>query len=419
MAEVLQPKGIFPGEEPNMENSDAYFKKTIRYSYRGLDLQFRVSQELFSSHDIDIGTQRLLRTLTSEGFNTFNKVLDLGCGYGPIGIALSTVRQSSVVHMVDRDALALNYSRQNVELNNLSNAKVYASLGFDDVKETDFDLIVSNIPAKVGEPVISHILQDARYYLRSGGRVAVVVIDAIAEYVAGVLADPSINILFSKSWPGHVVYHFEFFPEASLEPKPMDAFDRGVYDLGKKNLSIGSLSIPIKTTYGLSEFDNLSYETELLLDSLQTLPAQHFDRVLVFNLGQGFIPVALSQFSKVDEIVLADRDLLALRASKRNLEINGFSTRKIFSFHQVGISQNHSLPINCIMGILEEKDGSAVHKILAKQAVSELAPNGLVLLASSSTAISRVESFVHSEKLLDVLGRRRNKGKSLIILKNK
>lgn len=403
-----------------MEKFDPYFKKTVQYVYRGYNLHFRVSQNLFSSYGIDIGTQRLLRTLTSEKFNDFNKVLDLGCGYGSIGIALKAVCQSCVVHMVDRDALALDYTRQNIELNNLSNIKIYASLGYDDVKETGFDLIVSNIPAKVGEPVLSHILQDARLYLRPGGRVVVVVIDAIAEYVAKVFADPSFNILFRKSWPGHVVYHYEFSSSASLASKPKySAFDRGIYDRGKKIVSIGTHKIPIQTTYGLPEFDTLSYETELILDSLPSLQNRHIDRVAIFNTGQGFIPVALSQSNKVGEIVLIDRNLLALRASRRNLELNGYPTKKVFLFHQVGIYQNNSALTNCIIGILEEKDGPDVHKMLVQQAVSELAPKGSVILASSSTAISRVESFIRSEKLLYVFERRRNKGKSVIILKHK
>jgi 16S rRNA G1207 methylase RsmC len=322
--------------------------------------------------------------------------------------------------MVDMDALALNYSRQNVGLNNLSNIKIYASLGYDDVKETDFDLIVSNIPAKVGEPVLFHILRDARLHLRSGGQVAIVVIDAIAGYVAKVLTDPSINLLFRKSWPGHVVYHYEFSSGVSLTSKPKhSAFDRGIYDRGRKNISIGSLKIPIQTAYGLSEFDTLDYETELLLDSLQTLSDQHINRAIVFNPGQGFIPVTLSRSTKVQEIALVGRDLLALRVSRRNLELNGYPTKKVFLLHQADIYQNHSGPTNCVIGILEEKDGPAVHKMFVQQAVSELAPKGLIILASSSTAITRIESFIRSEKLLYVLERRRNKGKSVIIFKKK
>src|SRR5216684_2970136 len=99
-----------------MNKLDPYFKKIVQYKYRDNNLEFRVSQSLFSSYAIDTGTQRLLRTLASEKFDAYSKVLDLGCGYGPIGIALKSAYKPSIVHMVDRDALAIEYSRQNAEL---------------------------------------------------------------------------------------------------------------------------------------------------------------------------------------------------------------------------------------------------------------------------------------------------------------
>ena len=144
-----------------MNDTDPYYKKQIPLNYQGKNLVFRTSQVLFSSHDIDVGTKHLLRTLTLENSYEFKKALDLGCGYGPIGIALKSISPDSFVHMVDRDALALDYSQQNMQLNNLNDIKIYGSLGYDNIVDTDFDLIVSNIPAKVGEPVLEHMLLDA------------------------------------------------------------------------------------------------------------------------------------------------------------------------------------------------------------------------------------------------------------------
>src|SRR5260221_2878662 len=110
-----------------MKNSDVYFKKEIPYDYRGKKLKFNVSQALFSSFDVDNGTRHLLQTLMSEKIDKYDKVLDLGCGYGPIGISLKSFYPSSDVHMVDRDALALEFSRQNVELNNMDGFHIYGS----------------------------------------------------------------------------------------------------------------------------------------------------------------------------------------------------------------------------------------------------------------------------------------------------
>lgn len=404
-----------------MENLDVYFKKNIEYQYRGNNLKFKVSQVLFASQQIDHGTQRLLRTLISEKVDIYKKVLDLGCGYGPIGIALKSFQPSSIIHMVDRDALAIEYSRLNAKLNNLNDIKVYGSLGYDDIRDTDFDLIVSNIPAKVGGKALSYILQDARLFLRPGGHVAVVVIDAIAEYVERVLTtDLTINILLRKAWSGHVVFHYEFKNNIPSIPKPTDtAFNRGIFDREMKVFSHKTLSFPMQTTYGLSEFDTLNYETELLLDSLRTLQNRSFDKAVVFHLGQGYIPVVLSLYTSIEKLILIDRDLQAIRISKKNLILNNFPEKNISLLHQVGISSIESKQADCIIGILAEKDGPSVHAIFIKQITSQLTSKGIVIISSNSTAITRVENFIRSEKRLEVLQRKRSKGKSTLILKQR
>jgi len=402
-----------------MNNLDAYFKKDITYNYRGKDLKFHVSQALFSSYDIDLGTNHLLRTLETEGFNKYDKVLDLGCGYGPIGISLKSFYESSVVHMVDRDALALEFSKQNAKLNNLSGIKVYGSLGYDDVIDTDFDLIVSNIPAKVGEPVLSHILEDFRFYLRPGGKVAIVVIDAIGEYVTKVLkSNKDINILFYKRWPGHLVFHYEFVGSDFVKPK-LNAFDRGIYNRGKQNIFVGDSEISIRTAYGLSEFDILSYETELLLNKLKTFKDREINKVIVFNPEQGIIPTALTNISKVKEMVLIDRDLEALRVSEKNLIANGLGADKIFLFHGVGLTKIDHVLADFVIGILDDKDDPKVHLMFVKEAVGLLLVGGLLILASGSTPITRIESFVKREKLFEIVERQKSKRKSLIVLKRK
>lgn len=402
-----------------MNSFDAYSKKDITYNYRGRDLKFHVSQALFSSHEIDLGTNHLLRTLTTEGFNKYDKVLDLGCGYGPIGISLKSAYEPSIVHMVDRDALALEFSKQNVELNNLGGIKIYGSLGYDDISDTDFGLIISNIPAKVGEPVLSHILEDARFYLRPGGKVAVVVIDAIGDYVTRVLkSNKDINILFYKRWPGHLVFYYEFIGNDFVKPK-LNAFDRGIYNRDKQDIRIDNSEISIETAYGLSEFDILSYETELLLNKLKDFKEQEINKVIIFNPGQGIIPTVLINISKVKEMVLVDRDLEALRVSEKNLIANGFSADKIFLFHVVGLAKIDHVLADFVIGILDDKDNPKVHLMFVKEAVERLLAGGLLILASGSTPITRIKSFIKREKLFEVVKQQKSKRKSLIVLKRK
>ena len=403
-----------------MNSSDIYYKKNIHYNYRGHNLDFRVAQALFSSQVIDHGTQRLLRTFIFEKIDVYNKVLDLGCGYGPIGIALKSFCPDSIVHMVDIDSLAIDYSRQNANLNNFSDIKTYASLGYDDVIDTDFDLIVSNIPAKIGEKALTHVLKDAQFYLKPKGRVAVVVIDAIAEYVTKELAtDPNINILFHKAWPGHVVFHYNFIANKKPIIKSKEsAFDRGVFDREEKVFSINSISFPMLTAHGLSEFDTFSYETELLINNLKNIQDKSLNTVIVFNPGQGHIPVVLSKLFNINKIILIDRSLQALKVSKRNLLFNSFPENNIHLLHQNDILQTNFNQIDCIMGILNDKDSPIIHINLLEQAISQLSSKGLILISSSSTPITRIETFMRSKKNMEVLERQKFKGKSVIILKN-
>lgn len=391
--------------------SSPYFKKAVAYNYRGHNLKFDVSQSLFSSQDIDTGTKHLLKTLSDQKFDNYNKVLDLGCGYGSIGISLKIFCPTSEVHLADRDALALEYSRQNALQNNFENLKIYGSLGYDDIPDKDFDLIVSNIPAKVGEAVLSHILLDGRFYLQPNGTMAVVVIDAIGDFVTKVLeTNKDVNILFYKRWPGHLVFHYQFSQNNSnIIP------NNDIYARGQKTVLFENSKILIETAYGLPEFDTLSYETEMFLDKIRTLKNRQIAKAIIFNPGQGFIPVALSSISKTSQIILADRDLLALRISRKNLLSNGHEENKIFLFHEVGLSKVDSPDL--IMGVLDEKDDPKVHLMFLKQAAELLTRNGIAVLASGSTPITRLETTIQKGKLFEVLERRKSKGKRLLVLK--
>jgi hypothetical protein len=95
------------GRERGDVTEDAYFKKIVELHIAGTALRFRVAQDLFSSHEVDEGTRLLLRSLTGSDAPAFRRVLDLGCGYGPVGLTLKKLDERRTVHLVDRDALAV------------------------------------------------------------------------------------------------------------------------------------------------------------------------------------------------------------------------------------------------------------------------------------------------------------------------
>ncbi len=399
------------------KNQDPYFKKIISFKHEKEKLNFKVSQELFSSQVIDYGTQRLLRTISTQNLGRFNKMLDLGCGYGPIGISLKKLNPKGEVHMVDKDALALEYSKQNAELNGVPDIKIYGSLGLDDIKDDDFDLIISNIPAKVGDKVLSHMLIDARQYIKEDGLVAVVVIDAITEYTKSALqSNEDIDILFEKSWPGHTVFHYRFNNNKKLEV-PASGFERGIYDRTIKKFQVNSKSFSINTTYNLSEFDTLSFETELLLQNLKAIKKYDIRKAAVINPGQGYIPVALSATTKLDKIILIDRDLQALRVSERSLIQNNFLKENIILLHLVGFTIGEN--VDLIAGVIPDKQENKVYEMIINQTSQQLAPSGLVLFTSNSNVIRKLEQIIRSKKNLTIVHSAKHKGKKVILAKKK
>ncbi len=397
---------------------DVYFKKLVLLKHGGQELELRVAQDLFSSHQVDVGTQRLLRSLSRADVVGFSKVLDLGCGYGPLGLALKAEEPDRGVHLVDRDALALAYARQNARLNDLGDVEVYGSLGYDEVTSQDFDLIISNIPGKAGTAVIKALLHDAVHYLQPGGWVALVIVAPLASLVDQVLAQPGFEVLLREERSGHAVFHYRFTQEAHQSPRPEGtAFERGLYDRAEVHVEFEGLSFVTRTVWGLPEFDTLSYRTEMLVERLQAVERRR-QRVLVFNPGQGHVPVAVWKLDRPQILALVGRDLLALRASERNLLENGVPATTLSLFHQPEFDVDSGL-YDLIVGVLPEEEGREALAFHLEEAAAQLAEGGQVLLAGTSTPITRLEKEVRSRKLLRVLDRRKQRGRSLLVLERR
>ncbi len=398
---------------------DVYFKKTIDFYHSGHTLHFHVAQDLFSSHQIDVGTARLLRNLVDAP--PFTKILDLGCGYGPLALTLKALYPQSVVHAVDRDALAVEYTRQNAELNGLADVAVYGSLGYDDVSDRDFDLIISNIPGKAGETVIASLLRDAVHFLKPGGLVAIVVVAALESIVAQALDDPGIEIAFQETRAGHAIFHYRFTDAyRAAQPPFAGGLARGLYHRDIASITTGALTFPMQTARGLPEFDSLSYGSLLLLDNLTRTQGMNVARVVVHNPGQGHIPVALWKLFKPDAITLVDRDLLSLRYARENLIRNSCPALRIGTAHQVDLAlEGETQAVDLIVGIVREEEGQAAAEQLARQAASLLTPDGALWLVAGSTPITRLEKAIESAKLLRIVKRKRDNRMSLLVMRRK
>ena len=147
----------------------------------GRNLILHSTWGLFSPREIDEGTLLLLRHLEVQ---PADDCLDLGCGYGPIGLALAVLAPEGQTLMLDKDFVAVDYSNRNARRNGIGNARAQLSNGFDQVDaDLRFDLIASNVPAKVGKEMLSLYLNDALGHLRPGGRLYLVTINGLRHYM--------------------------------------------------------------------------------------------------------------------------------------------------------------------------------------------------------------------------------------------
>ena len=400
------------------QNTDLYFNKTIDFRHQNHSLRFRASQSLFSSHEIDRGTRLLLRTLEDVDLQADSKILDFGSGYGVLGLSLAMVH-SADSHLVDRDALAVQYTRDNAKLNGLEHLTVYGSLGFDDVIDIGFDLIVSNLPGKAGEEVLTALLSDARHFLRPGGTVAVVVVSALAETINSILQDTlGVEILLHTPDRGYNVFHFMFQESTPTLVEFQPSFERGVYDRDVALLPVGDSNYRIETARGLAEFDTLSYQTKLLIESLTEQQGRRVGNAIVINPGQGHLAVAVYHIFSPVAMTLVDRDLLALRYSLKNLGLNGCSSDQIRTIHSANLGDATANLSDLTVLPLRGGEPPALPWFLLEEGLRTLLPGGILIVGGSSTVITRLEKSVRAQKTCQVIDRKRRRGSSVLVLRN-
>ena len=183
---------------------DSYYKKTIVYPHEGRKFEFDIATNLFSSFDVDQGTDLFIRSLTPNNPKT---ILDLGCGYGPIGIILAKKFPEAQVTLLDSNLLAIRYTNLNIQKNNVINAKTIGSLGMEQVKNMSFDLIISNIPARIGEEaIVNEFLLEPIKHLNPGGEFWFVVVSKLNQLIKRVEKQNNLSFKKISKRRGHTVY---------------------------------------------------------------------------------------------------------------------------------------------------------------------------------------------------------------------
>lgn len=157
-------------KNPDAESSPKYWEFTLR----GKLFRFKTDNGVFSKKEVDFGSRLLIETFSyPEGAN--GNVLDVGCGYGPIGLSLAHAYQDVNVEMVDVNSRAVQLAKDNATTNNITNTVIYESDIFSTVKNTSFAAILTNPPIRAGKQVVHEILSKSYEHLCSNGELWVVI----------------------------------------------------------------------------------------------------------------------------------------------------------------------------------------------------------------------------------------------------
>jgi 16S rRNA G1207 methylase RsmC len=303
--------------------TDPLRRRSLRFRQHGVGVELEVLEGTFSAAGVDVGTRHLLRWLAADRYAGVASVLDVGCGYGPLALWLAAAGPDRSVLAVDRDARAVEATTLGAARNGLAQrVRAQGGLGYDGLGEARFDLVVSNVPAKVGPAALAHLLLDAVHHLTPAGSVAVVVVDRLAGAVQSLLDDPSIEVLDARPAAGYTAFEYRFTGEpagSSREP----GFDRGVYRRDRRAFAAAGRRWDAEVSWSIPEFDGLSHGTEAVLEVAADLGEQHEGPLVVGGVGQGHLPLALAGDGAAGAVRLVDRDLLALRTAAANLRARG------------------------------------------------------------------------------------------------
>ncbi|MBR1796468.1 MAG: class I SAM-dependent methyltransferase [Clostridiales bacterium] len=154
-------------------------RKVIDYRINGMNFRFTTDTAVFSKSSVDKGTELLLEAviddIKSRGAGRDESLLDLGCGWGVVGIVLKSVFTLFEVTSVDINSRAVALTRENARLNLNSPDKIYVSDVLTSVPEEKlFDTVVTNPPVRAGKKTVFAFYEQSYEHLKENGAIYVV-----------------------------------------------------------------------------------------------------------------------------------------------------------------------------------------------------------------------------------------------------
>lgn len=146
--------------------------QSIEVKLRGRTFVFATDSGVFSKNNVDFGSQLLVETMIVE---PTAQVLDVGCGYGPIGIVAASLATQGQATMIDINERAIELAKSNALRNGIDNIRVFQSDLLEKVINETYDVVVTNPPIRTGKLSVHTIFEQAHHVLVPGGSLWVVI----------------------------------------------------------------------------------------------------------------------------------------------------------------------------------------------------------------------------------------------------
>lgn len=143
------------------------------FELRGKKFQFLTDSGVFSRNTVDFGSRVLIDAFEWDDLPE-GRLLDVGCGYGPIGLTLASL-SGRTVEMIDVNQRAVALAQENAKKNHVENVDIHTSNIYADTHEQQYAAIISNPPIRAGKKVVHEILSEAHPRLLVGGTLTVVI----------------------------------------------------------------------------------------------------------------------------------------------------------------------------------------------------------------------------------------------------
>ena len=150
-------------------------QKHWTYRLKGNTLSFTSDNGVFSKHTVDFGSELLVESYDIPEQFQRASLLDIGCGYGTMGLAYGKAYPELSIEMIDINERALVLAQENAKKNGIHNVDIHESNLYDSVKKSKYEIIISNPPIRAGKIVVHTILEKAYDYLAENGQLVIVI----------------------------------------------------------------------------------------------------------------------------------------------------------------------------------------------------------------------------------------------------